>query len=435
MDRRPLVHIDMFKPNEGGRMAFDGLIHKMVGEPANELTRGISEGRFTRFSVPPDLKDAINLRFYNSLPYLTGIAGDVNMQRFWAARVEDAIAVHQEVKAKFPNMDMDILTEVSNPTSDISDTLAVLSAKGHNSLPGHERKARMLMGLISTEIVAGDMKQDMSTELARVEAVLLERYFADEDNTHPYRLHTMHDKTTNSYLPARHDAETGEVSNKGVSKSFSVQVRQVKGGGPVHFFTGLKPRTSGVTKAIDRAVRNGGEVNPHEDVTDRYRVALASMDERVDGEGVAKRIRALLSDNYRDIVRFKADSATDGYKDDGASNRLGWYREKIWFEGVTTPLELVVFDRASFVNYKVEVGRRDPNTGLFNGNARDLYVPYRMEGLLRVIYPSEAMIYRIDPRRAVAERMAELVPSIKAKGKPLKVRNDKYLAYELHGLK
>ncbi len=434
MDRRPLVHIDMFKPNEQGKLAFDGLIHKMVGDPASELRRGIEEGRFTRFSVPADLKDAVNLRFYNALPYLTGISGDVNMQRFWAARVEDAIGVHQEVKSKFPNMDMDILTEVSNPTSDISDTLAVLAAKGHSSLPGHERKARMLMGLISTEIVAGDMKQDMSGELARIEAVLLERYFTNEDQTRHYKLHTIHDKGTNTYLPIKVDSQTGEILTKGVQKSFSVQVRDTEGG-PVHLFTGLKPRTSGITKAIDRASKNGGEVKPHEDVTDRYRIALASMDEGVDGQRIASNIRGLLSGHYRDVVKFKSDSNTDGYKDDGASNRLGWYREKIWFDGVSMPLELVVFDRASFVNYKVEVGRRDPNTGLFSGNARPLYEPFRMQGLLGVVYPSEGELYRIDPRRAVAERMAELVPGIKQKGMPLKVKNGTDLVHELHGLK
>ena len=405
----------MFSPKPEGVERFNGLMNELIGEPATEIDLGIKNGQFDRFSVPVDLRDRANVAFYNALSYRIRLQGDYNLRRFWAARVEDAIGVHTEVKAKFPSLDMDILREVGTPTSDISDTLAVLAAKGHGSLPGHERKTRTLLGIVAAAITADDMAVDMNSEMVRVDQVLLQHFFANEDDTHPYKLHSLHDKRTNTYL-----TEGGMLIPDGaVRRSFTVQLRDVKDSQPVHYFSGLKPKVSAITKAVSRAVKNGGDIKPEKDVQDRYRVAIARMDSDIDAIEMAKAMRQILNNKYRKVESFDDDHKIDGYSS-CCNNKLGWHREKIKFEGVPTPLELAIFDRKSFVNYQVEIGNRDSRTGIYDGNARQFYEVMRMEGLLEVIYPQDLGLYKFSAQRAVADRMEELVPAIRRVGQPSK---------------
>lgn len=407
-ENAPIVHRDMFSPTPAGVARFDALAYGLIGEPAYEIVSGIKSGALTRHNIPDDLRYRANVHFNNALADRVNLPRGINPQAFWEARVEDAISVHQVAKTTFPSLGVDLLTEVATPDPDIADTVAVLAVKGHGDLAGHERKARTLMGIIAYQIAADDARVNMKGELVKVERVLLEHFFVDEDNTSPYKLRSHHDPETNSYVESP-SAET-------TKRAFTYQVRDAVGvKGPVHYFSGLKPKESAIIKSIDRASRSDdGFVDPRKDVRDRYRIAIAAMDP-IDANDAAGVIRKLLAQHYRPIETYDVDHRTDGYDETVEGNKLGWHREKIKFLGVPTPLELAVFDKESLVNYRVQIGRRD-DSGIYDGNARLFYEAWRMRGFLGSVYTSQNKLYRVNPQDVIAKRMAELEPLIRSDG-------------------
>lgn len=417
-DRQPLVHRAMFGPSSEGQMRFAGLMQKLGGEAHREIVVGIEHGVFTRDDVPEDLRDRLNTNFDNALKDKLPLPTDLNTRRFWRGMERSAIGVHAYIESRFPSLRIGMLSEVATPIGDVSDTIATLAQEGHASLAGHERKRRLLLGLVSAQIEADDMTTDLEVEIGRVGRALRQGFFVSGDTTRLYKVHSYHDQLTNSVVQPIGDAELGSFSLPvgAVAKSFCFPVRDVHGDGAVYYDANIKPRESAIAKSVDRAAKpgHGGYVRPDEDVTDKFRLIIVRMEPKTTTEQMDIKLREVLNQNYRPLVSAKLDHDTDGYK----NAQLGWHRAIYEFDGVSKTLEAVIYDIDGWLNYLHQVGTKNSKTGIYDGLSRDLYDVLRLEGMLKTGYPQEAGLYRIDPQQAVADRMEELVATIRKRGLP-----------------
>lgn len=409
------IHKDEFSPNPEpqARARFQARQWELSGEAGEEISIGIENRRFDRFSIPEELSQRANTHFWNAFRDEFGLDPSTNVRRFWRGGQMNGLDVHFLVRDKFPNLDkrLGVATEVTSPTGDFTDTLGVLSTAELPAKFRHEIKRRMLMGIVDTQIEMDERRSDLATELSKIEAVFAQHLFVGpQATTKPYFVYANHDTRTNRVV--RLDYKNRGSAGNSIRRLHEYDTREIEKVGKVFYDTRVKPRSSAIVKALDRAGRNGennGFIDPAKDVQDRFGVIFVIMNPRIRPSRLSRRIGEVLNAHYRPIVHTEIDTTRDGYKKTKPSFKM--HQAKYTFEGLPT-FEAMIFSLPDHINYHCDIGVKNLETGLYSGDARMFYDTTRLRAALVMGYPNGEGFYSIDPDRAIADRMEELVPNI-----------------------
>lgn len=301
--------------------------------------------------------------------------------------------------AKLSDRPSDLLRYLTSPVSEdplkrgaISQTLAY-EAQRHAVL-------HYQLGIIESRA----LNAELCNLLADVQVLLNERLFAGVmGKGDPFIMESYHDDQTNRVVGfPDHGSErllTAHLKRKRIT------VRNVPEIGLVHKKDREKELGPTIAKSWVKALNNGGVVHIDEALQDSIGMRFVLMDDTVPPKQFADLVisviqagvDARLDSNHpgalSKIVQVEDDPDTD--TDHGQSSELNFNaRKKIWFEGVSTPMELIFYDRETFLNSELEIGTQNSKTGLFMGRAHKLFELRRAREVIRVPFPKE--IYPVD---------------------------------------
>lgn len=161
-----------------------------------------------------------------------------------------------------------------------------------------------------------------------------------------------------------------------------------------------KDLESTVIKAKQRSLKwaNGQsngviETSPH--FRDQLGFRLVIMD---GGELLRNRITANLERLFAGLegfVAIEADNDVDPHN--GSMDRVRFQRRQLFIEGLKNPLEVIVQTLPDYISHLYEIGIFDPEKGMHNGPAHDLYKLMMVADIAAYLWPER--IYGIDLRR------------------------------------
>jgi hypothetical protein len=395
----------------------NALLTRFTGEPGAELMSGIREGRFTPYNVPEELLGRTNNFFNNAVLETFNLPSGLHMTRFWAGQEANANQVHLTVVKNFPTIArlLELNSELTTVTGDISDTLGVIA--GH---PGtkyaFEMRRRMLLAMTSTAIEADNMQIDIPRELRKIEGVMQQHVFeVPGGETYPYILYAEHDKQTN-YVTATDVSGIMPDKDGVVTKRHTFNTRSVPRYGRVYYAARGKGPESSITKALDRAYKNGGKINPSEDVRDRYGLVMVGL-ENDEPKHLVKLVGEALNDHFKPIdpEKTREDNKTNG----DYQGAVEMARTLYVFEGQghDIPFEVMAFRPGDYIDSLLGIGTKKKN-GEYSGFGRPLFEIVRLKASLDLGYPrvDNGGFYRFDMQKAVNQRQEELVPGMRKEG-------------------
>jgi hypothetical protein len=390
---------------------------RFTGEPGAELMSGIQDGRFAPYAVPQDLLDRTNQYFNNAVASTFNLPPDLHMTRFWAGQEANANQVHFTVAKNFPSLGrlLELNSELTTVTGDVTDTLEVMA--GH---PGtkyaYEMRRRLLLAMTSTAIEADNMQIDISRELRKIEGVMQNYVFAAPDGeTIPHVLYAEHDKQTNQVIATDARGIMPDVTNI-VTKRHTFNTRIVPGYGKIYYAARGKGPDSSITKALDRAYKNGGKINPSEDVRDRYGLVMVGL-ENDSPESLVKLVGAALNEHYKPVDPEKTEE--DNHTNGDYQGKIKMARTLFFFDGQDhqVPFEVMAFKPEDYIDTQLYIGTRKKN-GEYSGFGRPLFEVVRLLATLDLGYPrvNQGGFFRFDLQKAIIQRQGELVPGMRREG-------------------
>ncbi|MBI2019465.1 hypothetical protein HYS95_02210 [Candidatus Daviesbacteria bacterium] len=303
--------------------------------------------------------------------------------------------------AKISDRPSDLLRYLASPVSENEDPLkkgAIFPTLAYEA----QRHAILhyQIGIIESRA----LNAGLSNLLADVQDLLNERLFAGVTGKgDPIPLESYHDDQTNRVVgfPDR----SSERLLTAHLKRQRITVRNVPEVGYVHKKDREKELGPTIVKTWVKALRNGGVVHIDEALQDSIGMRFVLMDDAVPPEQFADLVISVIkagiesrldSNHPRALPRIdKVVDDPDTNTDHGQSTEINFNaRKKIWFEGISTPMELIFYDRATFLNSEMEVGTQDSKTGLFMGRAHKLFELRRAREVIRVPFPKE--VYPLD---------------------------------------
>lgn len=338
-------------------------------------------------------------------------------QSFYTECKEAAIAAIQYFGQLVPELaeDFEMRGEIVNISDRPSDLLRYLASPVSEEVDPNKKGAifptlayeaqrhavlHYQIGIIESRA----LNAGLSNLLADVQDLLNERLFSGVTGKgDPLALESYHDDQTNRVVgfPDR----GSERLLTAHLKRQRITVRNVPEIGPVHKKDREKELGPTIVKTWVKALRNGGVVHIDEALQDSIGMRFVLMDDTIPPQQFADLvisviktgIESRLDSNHPRALPKIADIQDDPETntDHGQSTDINFNaRKKIWFEGVSTPMELIFYDRETFLNSELEVGTQDPKTGLFTGRAHKLFELRRAREVIRIPFPKE--VYSID---------------------------------------
>lgn len=204
-----------------------------------------------------------------------------------------------------------------------------------------------------------------------------------------------------------HDDETNEVVGFPVNtrpliahlKRITRSTRRVRDIGTVYVDDRKKDDSIALIKCWEKALMNGGAIHLDKSVQDSIGMIFVLMEDTVrPGEfadhvaevirnGTEKRIEAKHRKQLPRVITIEKDDHVD--TDRGQASVPWNARRKIWLEDISTPIELLFSDRATYLNSQYEVGARNRETGLYMGRAHELFELRRARNAVRLVFPQD----------------------------------------------
>lgn len=273
-----------------------------------------------------------------------------------------------------------LLKLLSKPSESIDPTLAY-EVHRHTILS-------YLSGQINTRTLNGRLLSVLSEVYQRMSDKLFE---GPQGWGERFRSNSIHDDETNTVVGFADNGDRVEATSH--VKNIVFNVRKIADAGYVYVSPRKKDDRVALIKAVAKAQENGGIININNDVLDGIGIMMVLMEDQVIPEELAERVVALVRSDPKNKVIEVANEDLTG-TDHGQSPEYKHVCRRIKLEGVSIPFELIVLDRKSYLNSILEVGIRDPKTGLYTGRAHTLFELRRAAKVARRFFPEE--IYPVD---------------------------------------
>ncbi len=400
----------MLKPTQPGKNnpALERLLKLFGGEFWPDYQQAIQNKPVTS-SQARLYQQAIDAHFYQKLKEVYNL-DRTDPESFFEVQQGHARAVIEDVLEDYtPSLKSRIgirneVTLTSRP-SEIYRRLAMSTADITPELQ-FEVQRHLVLSLTAAEINARSTNEQLRHELSGVQSILNDHLFSGpEGYAEDYTVYACFDNDTNrTSCFFVNGCTTPKNSHK---KAFRCRVRFVDGTGHVYTDPRIKDTTSAILKTTRKAVNNGQVMEPLNDVKDSMGMMFTVMDENAEEksrfsqrERLVNQVRAAIQYHPNGIEQIKEDN--DVEQDRGQATGIQFTRLQIQLLGLGLPIELMVFDAWNYLNSRYEVGVKNPDTGLYDGGAHELYKIRRVADVLSVYFPQE--LYRVDTLEALRQR-------------------------------
>lgn len=409
-ERTGLITTEWYKPRPEERSFATNLqlgraMVKFFGREAVALHREriVTGGIFTYEET-----ERINNYFLNSSRRIYNLPDQTDSQGFYRQSRDGAIAVIQYFGKLAPELaeDFELRDEIRRLSSRPSDLLRYLTSPPNNIDPtlAYEARRQAVLEYQIGMVNARNLNGELDNVLSDVQDVLNERLFEGlEGSGSPVFSESFHDDETNRVVGFSDRNDRRPLTAH--LKRIRVTARKIPGIGLVHKKPREKEWGPTIVKSWVKALRNGGIVHIDEAVQDSIGMRFILMDDSVPPKqladlvvsvmksGIESRIESNHPRKIPKIVKEEADNETG--TDHGQSTEINFSaRRKIWFDGIPTPIELLFYNRETYLNSRFEVGERDYETGLYMGRGHDLFELRKGRITVRVPFPEE--IYPVD---------------------------------------
>lgn len=352
--------------------------------------------------------ERINTHFLNSSSKIYNLPDQTDPLAFYKEQRNGAIAVIQYFGKLVPELaeDFELRDEITHLSDRPSDLLELLSSSPKKIDPtlAYEAQRHAVivyqLGMINARALNGTLRN----VLADVQDLLNEQLFeGPQGSGTSIFLESFHDDETNQVVgfPDRNDHRplTAHL------KRMRTVVRNIPEVGLIHKKPREKDLAVTIVKSWVKALRNGGQIHIDDAVQDSIGMRFVLMDDSVPPEQLADLVASVIKAGIESRMEVnhpkKIPNITKIEKDDvvgidhGQSPEINFNaRRKIWFDGIPTPIELIFYNRETYLNSRLEVGTRDSETGLYMGRAHGLFDLRRVREGVDVPFPEE--IYPVD---------------------------------------
>lgn len=272
-------------------------------------------------------------------------------------------------------------TEIQRKLSPF-DQVAVLAGvlEGEFDLPVDDRlrfqvKRQLLLAHTFAQIDARKLRQTFNRSHTMLIGALDRGLFVPMNGKQTINidLQTKHDNKTNTFISE--DAVAERPVGSYHTKIHYVESRFIPNMGYVIFDSREKDDESAVLKALSKAEKNGGGLNPCEDVQDQHGVKIVLLEF---GSNIQKEVATTLSGRVYDSItkqisvdRIEQDDDTNG--DRNQSKRVKFTRLQVYSPWSETPNEVLLQGGEDYFNSDLEVGEFNPETHMYTGGAHELY--------------------------------------------------------------
>lgn len=413
------VSLEMFIPEAGKRSTRTNrqLAHLMgdyFGRGRLHLYKGIRSGG--ALTLTGDTAIEINEYVFRQISETFNLPPRSDPQEFYMQQQKQARGVVGYVCQLLPEAakDLELKDEIAYYSDRPSDVFELLSKPPDkiDSTLAYELQRHLLLAHISGFVNARTLNGRLTTSLAMIQKHFNQRLYEGlEGAGERFILESIHDDETNKVV----DFPSGNkrIPPTAHLKQVPFTVRRIRGIGLVATSPRKKDDENAVVKALSEACDNGGviDINSIQDgmgmmyVLMNNNLSEKQQDEQL--EYLVGRVVGELQSSPLRIKKIRREDHVDA--DRGQSPDIQFKRLIIDFEGESTPpLEMIFYNVKDYLNSRLEVGERNPETGLFMGQAYDLYALRRMYPVLPVLFPSEIYdrdpVRRLDLHRIVAKR-------------------------------
>ncbi|MBI4039078.1 hypothetical protein HY384_03925 [Candidatus Daviesbacteria bacterium] len=397
------VTIDMFQPEVEDRMPETNrqlalLMRDRWGRDSLRFRKIMRAGG----NLPEDAPKAIDDYVFGSSRIRYSLPEYVDLREFYLQNQKHAIGIIEFYHALLPALDGLELKDEISLLSDRPSNLFELASMPEGQIDpvlAYEAHRHILVTDISAMIASRTLNNRLRTRLSDVHRLLNQVYFSGPVGAGSrVVLGSIHDDETNQVIgfPNTMQRIPATAHLKTVPTTVRKIRREVIDVGKDELMVYTSPRKKddrlAVIKCLVKAKKNGGVVDiNHMDtgVLDPIGMIIVLMDDRAKPEELADKTASIInSDPKLRVVGVEKDDKTG--KDHGQAAEMNFSaRRRTWFEDIQVPLELIFYDRETYLNSRLEVGTRDPQTGLHNGRAHELYGNRRAEEGFTILFPKK----------------------------------------------
>lgn len=284
----------------------------------------------------------------------------------------------------------------------------------------YELRRQLLLAIISGHLHMNTASNRSHELLSALQYELNESFYGDEiiGETTDKTFITTHDLQTNEVTSYREISDVSVLQPNEKSVLFHFRHAMLDDGKEIEVYS--KDRKKGdveaIIKSIARVDKTNGEIDPTNEVEDSIgkRFVVNGGDE----------VRDTFMEKYVQTIRIQYPNAriepdpplkkSPGEADRGQSSMTDYNRVKIYFEGKTTPYEVICYSLKNFLNSKVHIGKADEH-GQYDGYGHLMFELRRIAKVAKVLFPEE--LYEYDIEELVMLAMKEEAIKLLSAGK------------------
>lgn len=361
------------------------LLGETLGRGRLRLCRSIREGGV----LPEDAAEEINTYVLESSKRRYRLPDSTDPQEFYMQQQKQALGVRKYYSEILPEVAQDLegKDEISLLSDRPSDLVRLLfrPAESIDPILAYEAQQHVLLAHIAGMINARTLNGRLNTVLYDVHRLLNEKLFEGPEGAgQKIFSESFHDDESNQVVgfPNRQDQKLPTAHLKRIRFT----VRRIRDLGLVYTSPRKKDDRISIVKCIAKSLDNGGVINIDHDIQDGIGLEFVIMEDHVTPRQLADQVVSVVESGSRKIDKVEVnDKKVENNR--GQSPEFEFdKRLKIWFEDLPTPLEMTIFTLANYLNYILEVGTRDPKTGLYMGRAHPLYELRRARKVAHLIF-------------------------------------------------
>lgn len=326
------------------------------------------------------LKQRVDREFFGRLGERLGIQDPMIVKDRYSECLEAANEaihiVYRELPPRYRNS-VGLLNGVEFYPESVAQSLRKMVKPGMDPTQRFERQRQYALAEVALSIRNGVTIRELKNDVSVFQDLFDEHVFSGpEGQTEPCIFYSFHDPETNKliYISAIPNTDPGVNIKK-----HEFRARRVDGVGRVSTTPRIKSLGGATLKAVADSLvdkEKPGFIRGSK-IEDSVGIMFVCLD---DGQEAADRLQARLEDVLSkniDGVSIKQEHNVD--KGRGQSQNVKFNRIKVLSKGFKTPIELIIFTRSNYVNYRYDVGQpSEKEGGLYDGQAHTLFIDRRL---------------------------------------------------------
>lgn len=428
---RPQLNLSMFEPTPAREFGekFGPLSNIYLGETVGPLYEAVRRGKSWR--TIERLKSTLDKDALGRLGSIYGYSDPEEAQRFYLQQLKHSNqAIELVVKTGMPAaaQQLSLLSEVHSLSDRPSDTIEWLAMAGSFRSPyreklEHQFTRQLQLAYISAGIHVRSRDDRVHTNLDNIKKALAMGFY-ENPGADPVTVYSLHENDTNRTLAVDRNLMEPTAGTH-IKVRRDLELRTVPGIGLVMIEDRKKYDPNTMIKALAKARNNGGEITAG-DIQDVMGITFTLVGSAAEGNSVenerkAEELEGSFIDHIRSweisrrlgkILGFLPDNDVDSSRNKSPYMQLHRYHVIIaGSDGQDISVEVMFKNTLQGWDHRYMVGKQNPETGIYDGTAHDIYDVQRIIDVLPVLYPEA--IYGNKPLEAAFQRLEEVAGNLR----------------------